>query len=328
MKKLITILGLFSISFSYAQLYVPVGTNFIVPANTPLFVNNLLLKPNVNFNLSGFSVIKSNVAIPIEASSFSIKSVYTFDNLLSNFTGEIGLFYQDAELNENNSSSLKIIYNDGIQAIKAVNSVCVPANNYVSNIFSSPINLKSISAFSPTVLPITLLSFNAYKQNNQVKLQWVSKTELNADYYELERSTDGVNFFFLNKIIAAGNSINEIKYIAYDNKPANNENYYRLNLYDKDGTKTYLGLKNINFNLEADSWALYPNPFKSSITLKSPNINFYVVEVYNLKGQIIQQKNCSTTKLELDTHLLPNGNYLLKVKTATDEKFFSIIKNQ
>lgn len=76
-------------------------------------------------------------------------------------------------------------------------------------------------------LPIKLISFTAQKINQAVVLKWVVE---DADKIEVERSTDGTNFTTLGEGILS-------KYV--DMHPAYGKNYYRLKMYEPDGSYSY-----------------------------------------------------------------------------------------
>ncbi len=58
----------------------------------------------------------------------------------------------------------------------------------------------------PTIFPIHLLNFSATPLNKTVNLQWQTATEINSNYFLIERSTDGTNFTTIGKQPAAGNT--------------------------------------------------------------------------------------------------------------------------
>lgn len=56
-------------------------------------------------------------------------------------------------------------------------------------------------------LPIELLEFTAKSDlNNSVALEWTTASEVNNDYFELQKSNDGVNFETFAKVKSKGNS--------------------------------------------------------------------------------------------------------------------------
>lgn len=91
-------------------------------------------------------------------------------------------------------------------------------------------------------LPIELKSFTATTESNSVVLKWQTATEINSNYFDVERSDDGQFFFSLAKVNASGNSSLPVSYSFTDTKLSNNNGsqiFYRLKLVDKDGSTKY-----------------------------------------------------------------------------------------
>ena len=85
-------------------------------------------------------------------------------------------------------------------------------------------------------LPIELLYFNANQLNcNENLLIWSTATEINSDYFDVERSFDAIHFEFIGRIKAAGNSTSIVNYDFKDSKPYQGLNYYRLKQVDYNG---------------------------------------------------------------------------------------------
>lgn len=68
------------------------------------------------------------------------------------------------------------------------------------------ISFGGTSTLDCTTLPIELVSFDGYNYNTYNYITWVCASELNNDYYTIEKSIDGVNWISLSNIDAAGNS--------------------------------------------------------------------------------------------------------------------------
>lgn len=83
-------------------------------------------------------------------------------------------------------------------------------------------------------LPISLLYFDAKKVDDIVKLGWATGSEINNDYFAVERSTNGHGFYQLGIVDGAGNSTSDRQYSFTDYVPYD-ENYYRLAQHDYDG---------------------------------------------------------------------------------------------
>ncbi|MBL7922626.1 MAG: T9SS type A sorting domain-containing protein [Bacteroidia bacterium] len=85
-------------------------------------------------------------------------------------------------------------------------------------------------------LPVELISFNAKAKGNSVYLDWSTASEINSDYFTVERTLDFNEHTEIAKVTAAGNSSQMNLYDAWDHQPADGINYYRLLQTDLDGT--------------------------------------------------------------------------------------------
>ena len=104
-------------------------------------------------------------------------------------------------------------------------------------------------------LPITLTSYEAARYNNKIVLHWEAASELNNSHYEIERSGDGENFTTILRAVT--NSPHVSKYTVYDEQPMPGNNFYRLVQYDKDGRKTYFGVRVVNIDEPQNSISRY-----------------------------------------------------------------------
>ena len=91
-----------------------------------------------------------------------------------------------------------------------------------------------------SILPVELLSFSAERNNRYVDLSWITATEINNDYFTVERSLDGINFTVIGSMPGSGNSSIILNYKLIDSSPIENEiSYYRLKQTDFDGAYSY-----------------------------------------------------------------------------------------
>ncbi|OIQ37663.1 MAG: hypothetical protein BM555_00275 [Crocinitomix sp. MedPE-SWsnd] len=121
------------------------------------------------------------------------------------------------------------------------------------------------------VLPIELVYFTATLNSNEnVDLQWKTASEVNNDYFTVERSIDGVNWLAILDKGAVGNSSVPIVYDDIDREPLFGEVYYRLKQTDFDLSYTYSPAVRVN-NFDITKIELYPNPVEAG---NSVLINF------------------------------------------------------
>jgi hypothetical protein len=171
-------------------------------------------------------------------------------------------------------------------------------------------------------LPIELLSFNAQVCNSkEVCLDWTTASEINNDYFTLERSMDGIHFEPIGIVDGAGNSSALLDYRFTDQQPLSGTSYYRLKQTDFNGEYTYSEIRTVTFSSEG-SISVFPNPFVSSITIASNDVlqngNY---QVFDLQGKLVYSWNQAANGLNSVQHDLSSlvpGVYILE--TSTGEK--------
>ena len=124
-----------------------------------------------------------------------------------------------------------------------------------------------------SVLPIKLESFNAKynKDFKYVDISWSTSSEVNNDYFIVERSTDGFHFESIKTIEGAGNSTERIEYMIEDAYPKKGENFYRLKQIDFDGEFTYSEIRVVDVSKATEnvfSFSIRPNPSNGKFNIK------------------------------------------------------------
>jgi hypothetical protein len=128
-------------------------------------------------------------------------------------------------------------------------------------------------AYSPTVLPVSLLTFIASASNNQAKLTWETASEANNNRFEVQRSSDNITYVTVATVKGSGTTSQKSTYVAYDENPENGVNYYKLVQIDNDGTTVELAIKSVNFSFaKVASVSVYPNPASDVLNVNINNI--------------------------------------------------------
>ena len=121
-------------------------------------------------------------------------------------------------------------------------------------------HMASIDAIN-SPLPIELVSFSGEVIHDDILLQWQTASELNNDFFTVERSPGGEIFSSIGRISGNGTTSNSNKYSLLDHNPIYGTAYYRLKQTDLDGTSTYS--KIINVTYEGSTMVVmdvFPNP--------------------------------------------------------------------
>lgn len=185
---------------------------------------------------------------------------------------------------------------------------------------TSPFDLNwSISgggSLDCTVLPIVLGEFSGenlpLEKSNLLK--WNTLSELNTDYFRIEKSNNGIDFEFLGKVKANGNSSSTIDYSFIDDQLNARTTYYKLYQVDLNGQQTHMGTIEISSTIEVN---VFPNPAHESFTVQLPEISKNTtIDIVSVSGQVVKSNFYSHYGQEFlfDVSTLEKGLYVLLVK--------------
>jgi hypothetical protein len=180
-------------------------------------------------------------------------------------------------------------------------------------------------------LPVTLSSFTGIANKCDAVLQWKTSTEVNADKFVVEQSSNGLNFTAVAEIKSANSSTGR-SYQASVSQP-NSIKYYRLKLLDKDGRFSYSPVVTVRTSCgNTDYMTVYPNPVSTNLTVSfytayKGQANLIIVnavgqQVGNQKMQITSSAN--TVNLDMSNYI--PGMYLLYLTDDTGNKIGDVQK--
>jgi hypothetical protein len=109
------------------------------------------------------------------------------------------------------------------------------------------------------VLPIELAYFHATCIDQQVTLNWATSTEENFDYFDIERSVNGIEFQSIGSIKGIGGKNQLTEYSHIDYVESSGRYYYRLKSIDYDRSVDYSKIISVLVGSEQDI-VVYPNP--------------------------------------------------------------------
>ena len=152
-------------------------------------------------------------------------------------------------------------------------------------------------------LPISLTRFEAELREDRVFLVWTTASEIDNDYFTIERSSDGETFEELKRKRGAGNSTSVLNYSLYDESPLKGYSYYRLKQTDYDGKYSYSNIVKVKngklvMNSDLDIYSISPNPFSERFTVRytiqqDSEVDFMLV---NSAGKILASQRLYATK--------------------------------
>jgi len=219
---------------------------------------------------------------------------------------------------------------DEVRAANTVLSAAWIATEY--NNQNSPSTFYSTSAEMTAnllcvTLPIELLKFDAIAiDNDYIKLDWITASELNNDYFTVERSVDGNNWETISTIKGAANSSVNLDYSTNDNAPLTGLSYYRLKQTDFDGQFEYSNTRSVTIKTyENEELHIYPNPTENSVTISGNQLNVDDIIIINCLGQDVTRLTSIDKQgeevLQIDLSLLSSGVYLIKTPTTINKVY-------
>lgn len=143
-------------------------------------------------------------------------------------------------------------------------------------------------------LPTELIMFKASCYQQKVSTIWATASQINNDYFTIERSAKGVDFQNIGTVAGAGNSNQTLYYIFDDSEPLEGISYYRLKQTDFDGQFEYSNVIAVeNCKETSMTLSIYPNPSngKFFILYSGGEEDVSSIKVYNVIGEMVYRSD-------------------------------------
>ncbi len=168
---------------------------------------------------------------------------------------------------------------------------------------------------SGITLPVTFSNYDVKCNDKGALIKWSTATEQNSDRFEIQRSTNGIDWATIDNVIAAGSStsLRNYQYLDIYGGTA----FYRIRQVDTDGRFIYTAIKSTNCKAGQFDITLFPVPAKDNlnVVIKSDRTVKTDLQVLDMTGKIVQrtivQINKGNNNIVLDINNLPGGQYLL-----------------
>ena len=201
-------------------------------------------------------------------------------------------------------------YYNGVQLLYDTLSTIYPVG---SGVYSCTVTYKNDHRVGSNnlniVLPVVLRSFvaNGYKSYNTVIWQTVS--EINTSHFNVLRSTNARDFSSIGTVKAKGAS----EYYFTDPLSTPDARvsklYYRLEIIDKDGRKSYSDVRLITSN--NSSLSIAPNPAKDYVTISGSNLK--QVRLLDYSGRVVATKEVlNANSISMPVSNLPKGIFMVQ----------------
>lgn len=194
-------------------------------------------------------------------------------------------------------------------------------------------------AGSSILLPSELVNIWANAKVDYINVGWTVASEFNLDYYDLQRSENGIDFETITTIDVLGSTQMEQTYSFDDyNVGRNKDYYYRFQSFDHDGFTKFSPIVSARLNGSNSFGAgilLYPNPTTGDLFVElSLELNSTIeMSVLNGAGQLVEshqiQGSTGNNVITLDSKDWATGVYIVQIteQRTGDVVHKKIVKN-
>jgi Secretion system C-terminal sorting domain len=288
------------------NLSVPNGLNLTVNGTLHIF-GNLIVNNNITIAVTGTLIIEGDVqlnngaSLTVTSGSISVGGNFTGGNNTAISITSPGSVNVDGNFDVGNGSTL------GGDGTLGVGGSC-----------TGPV-------CSDPQLPVTLTFFKGSFAGDRVSLSWSTSSELNFDYFLLEKSVDGSRFFEIARIKGHGTSFETHNYSFEDFEFTSSRSYYRLTSVDFDGYRETFDVIAVSAKALAQA-TVYPNPLETPLL----HIDFGIepianmqISISDMRGVVLANHQTTSRENQIELHNLAPGLYLV---TITSPEFRDVRK--
>lgn len=173
-------------------------------------------------------------------------------------------------------------------------------------------------------LPIHLISFDGMGVKCAAFLNWKAITDGELDHFDVQSSTNGVNYETVGQVPAQANAA-EGSY-SFTVNQEDHKTYYRLKMVEQSGNISYSQVIPVSTECERREITVSPNPAATDLTIGGLNVGDKI-KVINSIGQTMLLTTASENPMVIDIHAYTPGLYnVLVVRDNEVKKAVSIIK--
>jgi hypothetical protein len=195
------------------------------------------------------------------------------------------------------------------------------------------------ASLSNTLLPVELAYLESTPEDQSIRLNWETLSELNNTGFEVQRSTDGRHFSKIAWVEGQGTTSKNHQYSFKDEAvKVNTTYYYRLRQLDEDGTETFSPVRNTMIKDEGAFVVsyLFPNPTSRSygfamFNLSVPSRGKVNMEVYNIQGQLIKSLSkdyvVGKNTISVPVNDLTEHQYFVKFQMGDEVVYRKLLMN-
>jgi glucose/arabinose dehydrogenase len=174
-----------------------------------------------------------------------------------------------------------------------------------------------------SILPLQLLSWTGTTQNGYNTLTWQTANESQVAQFEIEYSSDGVQFAKVGTV-AAKNTAQAV--YTFNHTIVNGNVYYRLKMLNTDGSSKYSSIVFLkNSSLKNNSIVRQYNGSANIIWLNTGSTDKVKFQLFSLTGENLLSIGNYKNNALINLQHLPQGIYIAKISLNENESSEKII---
>ena len=281
---------------------------------------------------TAFSNITTMASAPTPILAYvSLTEYWELNRTSGSGTATVNLYWNNT-LNDSrvgNCTDLRVAYWDGTEwennnNTNTTTGGCPSSGNITT---TSDVTTYGTFTFGSTgaPLPVKLISFSATCDDKDVLVNWATSSELNNDYFTIERGLSETEFKAIGTVKGYGNSSQLLNYQFVDREAMKSNLpgttwFYKLKQTDYNGMFEYSNsIAADNCNTKPKAVLLYPNVTNGKVQVINNSDQVATIEIYNSMGASVYTSQISNANAELSLNL-PVGMYYYVLKNK-DEWF-------
>ncbi|WP_199121142.1 T9SS type A sorting domain-containing protein [Pedobacter sp. ASV28] len=173
------------------------------------------------------------------------------------------------------------------------------------------------------VLPVSLSSFTATANLQNVDLAWSTAGEKNNSHFDILRSGDGKTFTKIDEVKGAGTTDATKNYTYIDRNALPGISYYQLKQVDNDGTPSLSDVAVVKSNVGTSNFRIFSNKQEGTVKLIifAANEGKGSLKIYDLNGRKLTEQQLSLSKGYTNVSVPfngANGLHVASLTTATE----------
>lgn len=177
-------------------------------------------------------------------------------------------------------------------------------------------NTDTSDAYALGVLPLSLLSLDAQRTGNGIRINWATSSEQNMDGFSVQKYLLSGNYedlTFIKSRAVNGNSSSVINYSFNDAQAiVSLKNAYRLKITNRDGSVAFSKVVFVE-GQSSVGYTIFPNPAKDHFNiLLQDYLHPISMAIFDNLGKVVRRQKIESANTEVDVRGL-KGLYFIQI---------------